>query len=199
MRKLLQNPSIYSFLQGLIASRENGKYFVENFIKPFDGMKVLDIGCGPAFLLDSFHHNIFYTGVDGNKKYINFAKKKYPHQTFIHTYITSATTPSFLDKYDVVVASGILHHLDNYESENLLKCAYNHLTENGKLITLDGVYLKKQNIIARLLLNLDRGKYVRYEKGYNELAEKIFPQVEGGLIKLKIRIPYDHYIMVCSK
>ena len=52
-------------------------------------------------------------------------------------------------KFDVVLAIGIVHHLDDAEAQQLFQIAYGALKQGGKLVTSDGVYFDGQSSIAR--------------------------------------------------
>lgn len=71
---LLAEPVIYRFFIKLVGSGKARKNFVEKLgLKAGD--KILDIGCGPADILEYLPETIEYIGFDSNKDYINVAKK----------------------------------------------------------------------------------------------------------------------------
>ena len=46
--KILLYPFVYETFQKLISKNNSRQKFVDNFLKPFPGMKMIDIGCGPC-------------------------------------------------------------------------------------------------------------------------------------------------------
>jgi len=71
---LLSNIFFYSLSQKIMSGTSFREKVVKKIINK-DGVKVLDVGCGPAQILDSLPR-IEYFGYDINPNYINFAKKK---------------------------------------------------------------------------------------------------------------------------
>jgi SAM-dependent methyltransferase len=75
----------------------------------FNNKSVLDVGCGfgefGKFLVKRYK-NVSYTGIDIVPEFINEAKKNLPDLNFdVCDYLTNPTS----QKYDVVIASGILN------------------------------------------------------------------------------------------
>ena len=60
---------------------------------------------------------------------------------------------------------GFLHHVD----DNLIKKFLAQNSTKLNIIALDGFYHKKQNLISKLLLKLDKGNYVRDFKHYKKI------------------------------
>ena len=77
---LLSHHFIYSTLQKVMSATTFRKKILNNFIKKKNSC-VLDIGCGPAEILQDFK-NLNYYGFDVNSNYINHAKKKYKGNFF---------------------------------------------------------------------------------------------------------------------
>jgi chloramphenicol 3-O-phosphotransferase len=68
----------------------------------------------------------------------------------------------------------------------------------GRLVTLDGGYRAGQTALARMFLDNDRGKYVRDEPGYVNVAGKVFSKVQSVAREDLFRIPYTTVILQCS-
>ena len=99
---------------------------------------------------------------------------------------------------DVVIAAGILHHLDDQIAHRLIQGARRKLKLGGRLVTMDGTLVDDQSSIARKLILRDQGQNIRTPDGHRALAEQAFDR-----IKLKIRhdmiyVPYTHCIMECT-
>lgn len=72
---LLSRNSVYLFLQNLLRSNNTRPMFVNKFLQPFSGARILDIGCGPAFILE-YMNDVAYYGFGMNQKYIEKAQQK---------------------------------------------------------------------------------------------------------------------------
>ena len=53
--KFLEISSVYAKLMGFLLGANTYKTLVDEYIQPTPGCSVLDVGCGPATLLDLFH------------------------------------------------------------------------------------------------------------------------------------------------
>ena len=73
------------------------------------------------------------------------------------------------------------------------------LKPGGVLVTFDGCYTPTQSLLARCLLNWDRGRFVRTKDEYVRLATTTFTDVEPFIRSDLLRIPYTHLIMRCVK
>ena len=198
MLTILAFPRIYSLFTGIVGSNARTVY-VKKYIRPKEGDKILDIGCGTADIL-AYLPNVEYVGLDIDEAYINYAKKRFGHKgIFLATKVDRKTINEFsLHDFDIVLATGLLHHLNDYEASRLFELASSALKPGGRLITLDGCYVKGQSWLARLILSKDRGKYVRTQDEYLSLSSAVFTNIQVSVHYDLIRIPYTHIIMECT-
>lgn len=180
-----------------MGAKEGLASFANENIRAEVGSFVLDIGCGPADLLD-YLPSINYWGFDISESYIFKAKKKYGDRGNFYAKELGFEDLKMMPKFDLVIASGLLHHLDDELASHVMRISYEALKSNGRMITIDPCYVFGQNRIARYLISKDRGVNVRDEIGYKKLATKVFHNVQAN-IKHKSWIPYTHCIMECSK
>jgi SAM-dependent methyltransferase len=195
LRSILSFPQAYRLFWNVIGGRRYIRICVEEYIKPKPGCRLLDIGCGPGNIVPYFR-DVEYVGFDMSAEYIESARKHYPQATFVCELISQYTLPN-LKYFDVVLALGILHHLDDGEAHQLFEIAYQALKPGGKLVSLDGVFTNDQSPVTRYLLNHDRGRFVRNLDGYVQIASRVFPHVKPTLRYDLLRIPYTHIIMEC--
>jgi SAM-dependent methyltransferase len=195
-RKILSHPIIYTTYQKIVGGYRARKLFVENNVNAKEGQKILDIGCGPGDILD-FLPNVNYTGIDLDASYIEQAKKKYGKKG--HFICAGVDDLDFetLDKFDIVIAAGVLHHLDDKQCFNLFNIAKKALKPGGRFISFDGVYIPRQNKIAKYFLQKDRGQFIRTQPEYEILAKNMFSTVESSIDEEYFYIPYTSIIMSC--
>jgi len=198
MRIFLRYPRIYNLFSRTAGGNARAVY-VKKYIRPKEGDKILDIGCGTADILLHLP-SVEYVGLDLNEAYINYAKKRFGHKgIFLATKVDGKTINEFsLHDLDIVLATGLLHHLNDDEASRLFELASSALKPSGRLITLDGCYVKGQSWLARLILSKDRGKYVRTQDEYLSFASRFFEDVQVSIHHDLIRIPYTHIIMECT-
>jgi len=116
---LINNPLIYRLIQKLMSGTSFRKKIVQKNIKN-KKLKILDIGCGPAEILDYIPKCEYY-GYDIDKRSINFARKKYSNNNH-HFFCKKFNERELfrLPKFDFIILFGILHHLDNKEAKIIL-------------------------------------------------------------------------------
>ena len=74
---LLDSPFFYRTLR--ILSRGGRSKYVRDYVRPVAKDKILDIGCGPADILN-YLPDVDYTGFDSNPKYIVAARKRFDNR-----------------------------------------------------------------------------------------------------------------------
>jgi len=137
-------------------------------------------------------------GFDASNDYIQQARKRFPKARFACARVAdyALAQPSY---FDVVLALGIVHHLDDSEAVQLFRIAWDALKPGGKLVTLDGVWMNGQSTSARYLLARDRGQFIRTKEAYIRLASRFFLNIEGSVRNDLLRIPYPHVILECVR
>jgi SAM-dependent methyltransferase len=159
---------------------------------------LLDIGCGTADILDHLDPAVRYFGYDMSSAYIGYATSKYQHrQATFECARVNLMSVKELPKMDVVVATGLIHHLDVDEVGALLEIARAALKPSGRFISIDPCYSAGQSRVAKWLIDKDRGEFVRDQLEYKQLGERVFPNIESVVLQ-RSWVPYTHHIMVCS-
>lgn len=202
-RNILKIPYMYLLLQKIVCPDIYRKKFVAEHIKPFDGCKILDIGCGPADILRFIEeYGIDYTGFDMSDEYINSAKKKFSDKN-VHLYCANVTYDVINDlnlqnNFDIVLGLNILHHLNDGEAITFFEICHLLLKQNGRLVTCDGARKENDHFLSKWMLNHDRGKYVRTGQEYKNIANSIFDDVELSFNTLNT-LKVSGVVMTCTK
>lgn len=193
IKSLLKFSAIYSLFQDLVGAERSRAIIASTFIRADEGSKILDIGCGPADILH-YLPAVHYVGFDESAKYIDAASKRFTERgTFLNQRLNK---DAISDRdFDIVLAVGVLHHLNDDEAISLFELSKTVLKEKGRLITIDGCYEDGQSPLARYFLSQDRGEFVRTKSEYQRLATSIFPHVTTTIRHDLLRIPYTHIIM----
>lgn len=201
LRGLLGYALVYEGFQKLIGSAPARARFMNEFIRPFPGMKILDIGCGPGTILEYFPVDTDYVGYDNNPQYIKTAISIYGNRAKFFCADAGAGEGADLVErdFDIVLASGLLHHLEDHEAAHLVKSAWTYLKPGGVFVTNDGAFTESQTRIARFIVSKDRGQNIRTPEKYVALLSGQFQNVEGSVINDLLRIPYTHFIMRATK
>ena len=146
--KILEFPIIYDFYQNSVTAKNTLNTVFKSFIETSEDLIVLDCGCGT-----SKYRNLIdakkYIGLDYNPSYIEEAKSKFPNDTFNVADLTKLQIQEY-EKVDRIILLGVIHHLDDYESEILIDKLYNLLSENGIIYTLDPLFVSVKKLSDRI-------------------------------------------------
>ena len=193
----LKVPAGYRIFRWLVGGEAAWRIYLADYVKPAPGDKILDLGCGPADVLN-YLPAVNYTGLDISAKYIDSAKKRFGSRGhFLCGDVGQAAIEGEQGTFDVVLATGVIHHLDDVQAAALFGLARLALRPAGRLVTFDGCRVPQQSRLARWLLAKDRGKFVRTQEEYLRLASARFANVELDLRHDLLRVPYTHLIMRC--
>ncbi|MBU1726224.1 MAG: class I SAM-dependent methyltransferase [Candidatus Omnitrophica bacterium] len=192
---ILALPIAFKIFKSLVI----GKYyaaFISEYVKPKNGDRILDIGCGYGDILD-YLPEVDYSGFDMNKRYIDAAIKRYGDKGHFFCGAIGSLILEQKQHFDIVMAIGILHHLEDDEVLDLFKFAKSVLKPNGIMVTIDPCYADKQSVLARYLFSNDRGKFIRSEEAYVSLASNLFKEIRLCKRHDLLRVPYTNIILQC--
>jgi len=197
LRQLLAIPRIYSKVQQAVARPGNRKEIAQRYIRARPGDRIIDIGCGPADLL-AVLPPVEYHGFDRNPDYISQARASFGAQATFYEADVADLAGRFRGAADVVIAAGLIHHLDDAAARALFATARSMLKPRGRMVTIDPVRTERQHPLARLAIRLDRGQHVRTVDGQRALAAAAFPAIQSHVRTDLMRIPYTHLILECA-
>lgn len=200
LHAVLSHPRIYDLLQNLLGAKRSRTRLIRDHIRPRTGDRILDIGCGTGELFSQLPAGLHYVGFDLSESYITAARQRHGGARFecmdVADYQVSGSDEQGAD---LVLAIGILHHLDDDRARALMRTAHAALKPGGRFISLDGTYVDGQSPIAHALIARDRGKSIRTPDAYQALAQAEFGTVNGRVRGDMLYVPYTHYIMECVR
>lgn len=132
--------------------RQEIRFKVLSKIGDLNNSHILDLGCGfgdlYSFLKTKFT-NFKYTGIDNQKKFIEFAKEKYidaNNADFIHADFINLTIP----ETDYIIASGALSYLSDINNfyEKQISILFNSARKGFAFNMLDTAHFKKTPLLV---------------------------------------------------
>ena len=171
------------------------KRYADEILQARPGMKVLDVGCGPAAIL-GYLPKVDYTGIDLNEKHIAFARSHFGEKGRFIVGNAAADLKQEEGTFDLINVSGLLHHLSDDECRSLFVSLKKLLKPDGRIVTLDNVWLPRQRLAVKMLNSMDSGLNIRTPEQYLDLPKGLSFDIESRILHDMLRIPYDHFIMI---
>ncbi len=195
-RRILSLPAAYRLFSNLVGGHRSRTECVTRYIRPRVSDRVLDCGCGPGDLCE-YLPDVDYVGIDIDARYIAEARSRFGGRATFRLGPLGEETMTEEAHYDLVLAWGVLHHLDDDQAGEFMSLARRGLKPTGRLVTLDPCYTDDQSRLARYLADKDRGQHVRSLEAWRHLVTPVFPSAVFHLRHDLLRIPYTHLIMEC--
>jgi SAM-dependent methyltransferase len=197
IRSVLSRPVVYEVWSRLVGGEHGRSTLIREYARPRPADRILDLGCGPGELLAYLPGGVSYLGVDISPDYIARAREQYGTRAEFRVGDATAFDPGD-DRFDLVLAFGVLHHLDDDQTGGLLRAAARAVDPGGRVVTVDPVHAQGQSRAARAIISRDRGQHVRTGEGYAALAREVYPTVNSVVRHDLLRIPYSHCILQCA-
>jgi SAM-dependent methyltransferase len=168
-RRALALPFVYSAFQSAVGSDYARRWVIERGLRAHAGMRLVDIGCGPGDIVRELPP-LHYVGLDVSEAYVRQARERFGASA----HFVAGTASALLDDpraadADAVLCLGVLHHLTEDQSREVLDVAEAILRPGGRFVALEPCYLAHQSSFSRWLMSKDRGQAVRDEDGWRAL------------------------------
>lgn len=193
----LSNPRIYWALQRSLGGVRAHRLVLSEHVKPQTGERLLDLGCGPGRTFPLLPE-VSYVGVDLSSDYIEAARRRFGDRAEFHC-VDVSDASLVPHSFDVAVAFGLTHHLEDDESEELFRAAARALTDEGRMVTVDPTLKDDQNPVAHWLISRDRGTRVRRPEEYAAIAEPFFEDVRTTVREDLLWVPYTQTVLECTR
>lgn len=157
----------------------------------------MDVGCGPARLRPQFPEDIQYFGFDPNPDYIEKATEQGGGEFSVGviTDFLKAYQDRLEGKVDLVICSGVLHHLTTEQMNEVMAGADALLKEGGRFAALEPAWLARQDRLSRWVLSQDRGTNILHDFEWRRALESHFSRAEVKVVNRLVRIPYMYGLL----
>jgi SAM-dependent methyltransferase len=193
IRSVLSLASVYRFAQRAIGAEAFRETLASEVLNVCEGDRVLDIGCGTADILAHLPP-VDYLGFDSSDRYVEAARERFGDHGHFVTAVPTDVDDAFGDR-TLVMAIGVLHHLDDETASEALELAAKALQPGGTFVSVDPTLTDDQHRIARFLIERDRGQFVRTPEQMQRLVSDHFDDVAMEVRHDMLRTPYTHLIV----
>ena len=193
IRSVLSLASVYRFAQRAIGADAFRETLASEVLNVDEGDRILDIGCGTADILDHLP-DVEYLGFDSSDRYVEAARERFGDRGRFVTAVPTDVDDTFGDR-TLVMAIGVLHHLDDETAHEALELASNALRPGGTFVSVDPTLTDDQHAVARFLIERDRGQFVRTPEQMQILVRDHFDDVGMEVRHDMLRTPYTHLIV----
>ena len=172
---ILEHPLFYRLYQSIVRKKKN-EYLFFNYIfskiSKIGPIRMLDICSGDSHVLNYVSDHVeSYLGVDYNKKYLKDLSNKWPKYKFLNLDVEKEETLKLISDFNpnFIFINGAIHHLEDstVKSINLLVNNF----KNSYFLSVDPI--KHNNkFINRIMISMDRGKFIRKDSEYKELMSE---------------------------
>jgi SAM-dependent methyltransferase len=201
LRSILQSTLAFRLFGHVLGSETNKRWFVDHVLRLREGQKLIDVGCGPADILDRLP-GVEYLGLDISDAYIESARTRFASRrgaTFVSGCVEDWRLNPLTSDADVGLANGVLHHVDDDEARKIFEFAYRALKDDGRFVFYEPCYLVWQSGISTYFMSKDRGQNIRTEQEWKDLASSTFPIVSTNVVTGVNRLAYICIIGQCCK
>ena len=117
-------------------------------VRKGQGNRVLDIGFGTGVLTCKLYENGYdITGIDFSERMIQIAQEKMPSARLIqHDFLNGLPGELINTKFDAIICTYAIHHLDDPAKIEFLKELQTHLSPTGKIYIGDIAFVTRDEL-----------------------------------------------------
>lgn len=194
LRRIFSVPAVYRLAQRAIGAEKLRRRLVDEVLGIRVGMRILDLGCGPADILTHFP-DVDYVGFDHSENYIESARARFGDRgQFFNLSAADVNATDFAPR-DLAISIGVLHHLNTEEAIAAIETARAVLGDNGRFVSVDPTFATGQHPIGRLLAKRDRGQFIRTPDETRALVSRVFDDVTIEVRHDMLHVPYSHVLV----
>jgi trans-aconitate methyltransferase len=198
IRAMLSSSWANSFYRWLVFDERCQTGYVQRYVRPRDGDRIPDIGCGPADVLGSLPLGVRYDGFDLSDTYIEQARRRWKNRGTFHCARLDASNLAEPGAYDLMLSYGVLHHLEDHEAVALFQLTLRALKPAAASSRPTAATSRDNPGSPRYMISKDRGRNVRDATGYLALARQVFCHVTPHVWHDLLRIPYTLLVLECT-
>lgn len=189
---LAEKPLYFTIVRKIIELNfKKQKTLIRKVFGNISGKRILDIGCGTGEFSGCFQ-NAEYCGIDISPAYIAFAKKREKKDFRL----MDAKKMDFPDgSFDGILIVGVLHHLSDNETKQVLQEARRILKKEGTLLIVEDAKIPHlETPLVRVVQYFDKGDYIRQPAMYKNLITPHFRIIREGEFRNGVCVYYYFYV-----
>lgn len=194
----LAHHGIYRAFRRLTGSARVNREFVQRYVRPQSGEAILDLGCGPGDVFELMPQ-VRYVGIDMSENYVAAARRRFGNRAKFLSGDLNSVEPGQLGNFDRVIAMGVMHHLSDDEVIAMLRRIREFLKPDGRFISYDPGFTEPQHPFARWIHKHDRGRFVRFDRQYENLISKVFSSYRQHIRTDMCTVPATVIVFECSQ
>lgn len=193
-RRSLSVPAVYDLYQRMVGAPTMIDRFVQDYVRPRAGQRLLDLGCGTGAVVPHLPEDIELLGVDIHEPYIRAAAERYGHRANFRCADASDKSIDLGEPFDTAFATGVLHHVSDAQARSLVEGALARLKPGGRFAAIDPTIAEGQGWVSRTIVKSDRGGFVRSPAEMGRLLAGLGARLE--VVDDMLRIPFAQVITV---
>lgn len=194
---ILENPALFN----LMRTHVSGDFSrIRRELVSVGSGRILDIACGTAFYARDLYADkkAFYCGLDKSPSYVSYAVRNFGDGRFIIGDAFSLPIANL--SLDAVLSLAFLHHIDDGQVSHIFQEVHRVLKPGGAFVIAEPIlffrFLRFFLAPKRILVRLDRGRYVRSPDAYRALFTPEFTLLRDYPFR---NGPHDWWVFILRK